>query len=431
MKKAFFYLSLAPLSLFGQNLVPNPGFEEYKQLPCACMQYDIEDYVMDWNSAAQGTPDVIYDYSSIQSDCYASSNSSSNVSFGMEKPHGGHGHGMVMTTAHNDSYREYLGVTLKTPLEKGQKYYAEFWTSLGDRCHIASNNMGMAFFTGSFERSSQTIITTTPVINQATLITTADGWVKISGTFVAADDYDYLVIGNFLPTDKLITATRTAAPGGYSYSDDIAAYYIDDIVVKPISGSISVKGDTLVAAGTTVTLTAMGCKTYSWADASAPSIVIGKQDQLKMTMTTDKTFIVTGENGTAQITVRVFKKNQDELLKQIDGRTIKKGKEIEVNDDQVTITLYDKDEVDGDSVTIYYGDSCIVSGLALTHNKKSYKVQLDKEHSKQLILYAVNVGAKPPNTAAILIKAGDQDINIVLSSDLTSCDAVILTYKPK
>jgi hypothetical protein len=186
----------------------------------------------------------------------------------------------------------------------------------------------------------------------------------------------------------------------------------------------------LVPEGTTVILTAYGSKNYKWSDSLSPSVIIGNDDQLKVTMMHDKTFIVQGEGGRVTHTVRILKP-EALILKELNGRKVKKGRTIEVDDPNVTITLWDKDEIDGDSVSIYYGDSCIVSNYSLTRKKKTFEVELSQYYPEQLILYAVNMGAKPPNTAAILIRAGKEEVNIVLSSDLKSCDAVLLMYKPK
>jgi hypothetical protein len=90
--------------------------------------------------------------------------------------------------------------------------------------------------------------------------------------------------------------------------------------------------------------------------------------------------------------------------------------------------VYDNNKIDGDSISLYYGDSCIVSNLKLTGKKKNFVLTIDKENPKQLILYAVNLGAMPPNTAACIIGDGKNEINVVLSSDLKSCGAVMLIY---
>ena len=42
-----------------QNLIPNPGFEKYSQVPCACMQGSLSAYVTGWENAAAGTPDFL------------------------------------------------------------------------------------------------------------------------------------------------------------------------------------------------------------------------------------------------------------------------------------------------------------------------------------------------------------------------------------
>ncbi|MBI3510451.1 MAG: hypothetical protein HY064_07285 [Bacteroidetes bacterium] len=430
MKRTLLLFAFVPVFAHAQNLVPNPGFEDYVKLPCTCMQYDLSEYIKDWNSLGNGTPDVLYDYSEIGKDCYASTNSTSSISFGNEKPHGGHGEGMIMTTAHGDSYREYLGATLNEPLKKGKKYSVEFFVSLGDKCQVATNNLGMAFFTGVFTKQSSMLVSANPQINITAVINQTDGWYKVSGIFTASDAYTYFAIGNFLSTTATQIDKRNVAAGtdSYSYNTDIAAYYIDDVTVKPVENSLEVTGDTLVAIGTEAHLIATGSKTYSWAEYGKPAKILSTTDQLTVKMDEQKTFVVTGEGGSKNITVKVLKPDAF-AMQELNGRKVKKGRTIEVHSRTIEVTLFDKDEVDGDSVSIYFGDSAIVENLSLTHKKKTYEITLDPAHPKQLVLYAVNMGKTPPNTCAIIIKDGKNSSNVVLSSDLKTCDAVMLVYK--
>jgi hypothetical protein len=49
---------LIPLTTcFGQNLVPNPSFENYKQLPCRLSEFRIQDLLEDWFQPLTTTTD--------------------------------------------------------------------------------------------------------------------------------------------------------------------------------------------------------------------------------------------------------------------------------------------------------------------------------------------------------------------------------------
>jgi hypothetical protein len=412
-----------------QNLIPNPGFEDYSQVPCACMQGSLSAYVTGWENAGSGTPDFIS--TEADPECYASAESSHWDSYGHEQPHGGKGMGMIMTSGHNGTYREYLGVRLTQPLVKGTKYYAEFYVSLGDYCGVATNNMGMLFKTGTFTAHSGHIITGTPQINITTVIDQTTGWYKVSGYFVAEEEYTHVIIGNFFSRDQTTTKIMPEAEAytsPHTYRTSMSAYYIDDFMLREAKINIAITGDTIVNTGTTATLIANGGTTYTWSDAERPGVVIGGGAELKVTMNKKRTFIVRSEGDSAMITVNV-RKPSSAYMQELNGRKVRKGRNIQVQSDEVTIQIYDKNEVDGDSISLYYGDSLIVEHLAITHKKVSYTIKIDKSRPRQIVLYAENQGSVPPNTACIVIKDGRASTEVVLQSDFKYCDSVMLTHK--
>ncbi len=427
MRKTLLLLALCPLAASGQpiNLVPNPGFEEYQKLPCSPLGSSMRDYFADWNCASDGTADFISDLAS--QDCYSYCLSDNGRNQGYQKPHSGHNMAFFYNYSKDaNNYREYVGVVLKSPLMPGKKYNVEMFVSLTDYSGLATNSVGIAFFTGEFQKRSGYAITATPQVNAAEIISDADGWTKVSGSFVAQEAYTYIVIGNFLPRDEVKVLDRKA--GGKTIPHcrpNYCGYYVDDI--KVVASDLKVTGDTLVEIGTTARLLASGSKSYTWADSANPTVVLGSAAALNIPMQHRRTFIVRGADGeTGTITVNVKKPI---ILKELEGRKVKKGRIVNVTSDEITITVYDNNKIDGDSISLYYGDSCIVSNYSLTGKKKSFKIKIDKNHPKQLILYAVNQGSQPPNTAAVQIKDGRHKIDIVLSSDMKSCDAVVLTYK--
>lgn len=432
MKKLFAIVAAGTLlcaMVHAQNLIPNPGFENYTQVPCGCMQGSLSQYVSNWENAASGTPDFIC--TEARKDCYAHPFSDHWDSYGAEQPRTGKGMGMIMTSGHGGTYREYLGVTLVQPLVKGTKYYAEFYVTLGDYCGVATNNMGMLFRTGPLVTSTDYLITGEPQVNCKTVIDQTNGWYKVSGTFIAADNYTHVVIGNFFLPEQTIVRTMPRAESytsPHTYRSSMAAYYIDDFLLKESKFNIAVAGDTLVNTGTTATLRARGGTTYTWADAERPGTTIGNGEELKITMNKKRTFIVRSEGDSAMITVNV-RKPASAYMSELNGRKVRKGRNIEVHSDVITIQVYDKNEVDGDSISLYYGDSLIVEHLAITHKKVSFTIKVDKTQPRQIVLFAENQGTTPPNTACIIIKDGRQSTDVVLQSDFKYCDSVMLTYK--
>lgn len=393
------------------------------------MTGSLAEYVKGWENAGGGTPDFIC--ADADKSCYANPNSEHWDSYGHEDPHGGKCMGMIMTSGHLGGYREYLGITLTRPLVKGKKYTAEFYVSLADYSGLATNNIGMLFKTGVFQSVSDYVITGSPQVNCIAIIDQTKGWCKVTGSFVAADNYSYVLIGNFLPKEKTavkIMPVSQSYVSPHTYRDGMAAYFVDDFMLRESSSYLTVSGDTLVETGSTATLKADGGFTYSWADAERPDVIIGGGDELKVTMNRKRSFYVYSGTDTAFITVNV-KKRESFYLDSLNGRKVRKGRTIEVTGDEVTIQVFDKNEVDGDSISLYYGDSLIVEHLPITHRKESFTIKIDHEHPKQIILFAENQGSVPPNTACIVIRDGRNSTEVVLQSDFKYCDSVMLSYK--
>jgi len=112
-----------------------------------------------------------------------------------------------------------------------------------------------------------------------------------------------------------------------------------------------------------------------------------------------------------------------------DGRSITYVKELEVNNKIVQINLWDHGRQDGDIVSIYLNGVPIVSQHNLTYQKKGFELKLDPSEPNDLFLYAHNLGKFPPNTVSIEIIDGDNSENIILNSDLSRCEAVLINVR--
>ncbi len=112
-----------------------------------------------------------------------------------------------------------------------------------------------------------------------------------------------------------------------------------------------------------------------------------------------------------------------------EGRKITYQKELMVENENIIINLYDHGRQDGDIVSIYLNGEEVVGKHVLTYKKKSFEVKLNPTATNDLFLYAHNLGNFPPNTVSIEIKDGSNSENIVLNSDLSSCEAVLINVK--
>ncbi|MBT8321246.1 MAG: hypothetical protein KJO90_06205, partial [Eudoraea sp.] len=132
-----------------------------------------------------------------------------------------------------------------------------------------------------------------------------------------------------------------------------------------------------------------------------------------------------------EVTPKVKPETEEEIALRnfFDGRSISYTKELLVETENIQISIWDHGRQDGDIVSIYLNGEQVVSKHTLTYKKKVYEVTLDKVKPNDLFLYAHNLGRFAPNTVSIEINDGSTSENIILNSDLKSCEAVLINVK--
>ena len=121
--------------------------------------------------------------------------------------------------------------------------------------------------------------------------------------------------------------------------------------------------------------------------------------------------------------------SQDMGIQEFKGRKISYTKELEFDSENITVKIWDHGRQDGDIVSIYLNGSPVVSEYYLTYWKKEFQIKLNPNKSNDLFLYAHNLGDSPPNTVSVEITDGSKSENIILNSDLESCEAVMISVK--
>jgi hypothetical protein len=82
-------------------------------------------------------------------------------------------------------------------------------------------------------------------------------------------------------------------------------------------------------------------------------------------------------------------------------------KQIVVEHDSISVTLYDNGDIDGDSVTLIYNDKIITSHQRLSDKPITFTLKVEPSKSpNELVMYAENLGSIPPNTALMIIYDG-------------------------
>lgn len=113
-------------------------------------------------------------------------------------------------------------------------------------------------------------------------------------------------------------------------------------------------------------------------------------------------------------------------------RTIKKQNILSVSSRKVTINVWDNKKEDGDIVSLNLNGEWVLEDYTLKKAPLSLDIRLKKDMDNYLILYAKNLGKKPPNTAAISVtEINGNSVNFILKSDFRKSGTVIIRYDPE
>lgn len=105
---------------------------------------------------------------------------------------------------------------------------------------------------------------------------------------------------------------------------------------------------------------------------------------------------------------------------------------IPVSVRNITLNIFDNAEVDGDSISVYYNNKLLVANRGLTEKAIVVQLMLDEKATQhEIVLFAHNLGSIPPNTARIVVNAGDQRFELSSSASLTENAVLLFEYKGK
>jgi len=107
-------------------------------------------------------------------------------------------------------------------------------------------------------------------------------------------------------------------------------------------------------------------------------------------------------------------------------------KTITTSAKEIKIQLYDNGEIDGDTITVYHNNRLIVSGKRLTDKPITFTIKADEgTYNHEFVLVADNLGSIPPNTALMVVTAGDKRYELFISSSDKKNAVVQIEYVPE
>jgi hypothetical protein len=108
--------------------------------------------------------------------------------------------------------------------------------------------------------------------------------------------------------------------------------------------------------------------------------------------------------------------------------------EIKVDTGNLRLDFYDNAEIDGDTISVSVDNKIVVSQQRLTAKPITVKIRIDfvkTEH--EVVMIAENEGSIPPNTALLIVTAGEKRYRLFLSSDVDQKKILVrfIYEKPK
>ncbi len=113
----------------------------------------------------------------------------------------------------------------------------------------------------------------------------------------------------------------------------------------------------------------------------------------------------------------------------IDGRQTESMATIYVKSRNITVSIFDDTEEDGDVVSLLFNNSNVLTEHELTTKKHALNLKLAYLYN-HLILYSVDYGKTPPCTASLLINDGYNQQQIKFHASTKSCGVITIVYKP-
>lgn len=241
IKSFVFGLILMPALMYSQNLVPNPGFEEFR---CSGWYISSLESVKDWKNPTMASPDYFNNacadkkIESIPSKYYG----------GQHCYNGSAYVGIIACFDHKrlkqeDPGAEYIQVKLLEPLQRGEKYLVKADFSLAECSKAAVSEIGFLFTPGEIKNRTTGLLKYKPQVVSNANLTDTMRWVTSEREYIAEGGELYLTIGCF-NTGSLPKMASVKPSPAILDARDYAYYFIDNVEVirqKEPEGTLEVR----------------------------------------------------------------------------------------------------------------------------------------------------------------------------------------------
>jgi hypothetical protein len=102
---------------------------------------------------------------------------------------------------------------------------------------------------------------------------------------------------------------------------------------------------------------------------------------------------------------------------------------LTVHTKEVVLNIYDDGVIDGDTISVYLDNRQVINHAMLTDRPLIVTLHLDdNDDFHRLVLVADNEGTIPPNTSLMIVKAGDQEYKVNITSSLQMNASITFKY---
>ncbi|MFY7840090.1 MAG: hypothetical protein ACOVP7_07420 [Lacibacter sp.] len=113
----------------------------------------------------------------------------------------------------------------------------------------------------------------------------------------------------------------------------------------------------------------------------------------------------------------------------LEKRESKVFETIPIEEEEITVNLFDNAEIDGDIITVLFNGEVVASQKTLSDKPITLKLKAIRGKDNTLTMYAENQGRVPPNTAIMRVQNGEQYYKVFLSADDKKNGSVVFRFK--
>lgn len=225
-----FVLFIITYSAGAQNLVPNPGFEEYENCPGSYSEASHEFRVNGWRPATLGTPDYFHA-------CSAGEAGVPHNWAGVSDAYEGKAYtGLYLWMNNDNQYREYLQCRLLQPMVRDSVYAISFHYKLSSYSMYATDRVGLLLTDSLVNFKKDNVLPVKPtfsIVRDSALTKTTGLWEMAEMEYKAAGGERFLIIGNFDDNQSTHFYEIQFRPLSQLMLANSAYYYFDDVRVVP------------------------------------------------------------------------------------------------------------------------------------------------------------------------------------------------------